>query len=64
MQLRVNMETMNADGSVRPAGGTLTAFEPPIGPGIRVDAFGYSGYATNPRFDSLLAKVIVHAQVR
>src|SRR5262249_38968290 len=27
-----------------------------------VDAFGYSGYATNPRFDSLLAKVIVHAR--
>ncbi len=62
VQLRVNMETINADGSVRPAGGTLTAFEPPIGPGIRVDAFGYSGYATNPRFDSLLAKVIVHAK--
>ena len=62
VQLRVNMETMNGDGSVRPAGGTLTAFEPPIGPGIRVDAFGYSGYATNPRFDSLLAKVIVHAK--
>jgi len=62
VQLRVNLETMNADGSVRPAGGTLSAFEPPIGPGIRVDAFGYSGYATNPRFDSLLAKVIVHAK--
>ena len=61
-QLRVNMETMKEDGSVRPAGGTLTAFEPPIGPGIRVDAFGYSGYQTNPRFDSLLAKVIVHVR--
>ena len=51
VQLRVNMETMGADGSVRPAGGMLTAFEPPIGPGIRIDAFGYSGYATNPRFE-------------
>ncbi|OKO87619.1 carbamoyl-phosphate synthase large subunit [Bradyrhizobium sp. NAS80.1] len=61
MQLRINMETMKEDGSVRPAGGTLTAFDPPIGPGIRVDAFGYSGYQTNPRFDSLLAKVVVHA---
>ena len=62
VQLRVNMETMVADGSVRPAGGMLTAFEAPIGPGIRVDAFGYAGYATNPRFDSLLAKVIVHTK--
>ena len=62
VQLRVNMETMKEDGSVRPSGGTLTAFEPPIGPGIRVDTFGYSGYQTNPRFDSLLAKVIVHAK--
>jgi acetyl/propionyl-CoA carboxylase alpha subunit len=62
IQLRVNMETMKEDGSVRPGGGTLSAFEPPTGPGIRVDTFGYAGYQTNPRFDSLLAKVIVHAK--
>lgn len=62
IQLRVNMETMSAEGGVRPGGGTLSAFEPPSGPGIRVDAYGYSGYRTNPRFDSLLAKVIVHAR--
>jgi len=62
MQLRINMETMNAAGEARPAGGTLTAFEPPSGPGIRVDSFGYAGYTTSPHFDSLLAKLIV--QVR
>lgn len=61
IQLRVNMETMTADGSAKPGGGTLTAFEPPSGPGIRVDTYGYAGYRTNPNFDSLLAKVIVHA---
>lgn len=61
VQARVNMETMAADGGARPAGGTIAAFEPPSGPGIRVDAFGYAGYRTSPRFDSLLAKVIVHA---
>ncbi|HEX2890820.1 biotin carboxylase N-terminal domain-containing protein, partial [Vineibacter terrae] len=60
LQVRVNMETMTADGAAKPAGGTLAAFEPPSGPGIRVDAFGYAGYRTSPRFDSLLAKVIVH----
>lgn len=62
MQVRVNMETMAPDGSARPAGGTLAVFEPPTGPGVRVDGFGYAGYRTSPRFDSLLAKVIV--QVR
>ena len=61
IQLRVNMETMTADGSAKPGGGTLTSFEPPSGPGIRVDTYGYAGYRTNPNFDSLLAKVIVHA---
>ncbi len=60
MQLRINMETMNADGSARPAGGVLAAFEAPSGPGTRVDTFGYVGYRTNPRYDSLLAKLIVH----
>ena len=61
MQVRVNMETMNADGTVRPAGGTLSAFETPSGPGIRVDTFGYVGYRTSVSFDSLLAKVIAHS---
>jgi acetyl/propionyl-CoA carboxylase alpha subunit/acetyl-CoA carboxylase carboxyltransferase component len=61
MQVRINMETMGADGLVRPSGGRLTTFEPPSGPGVRVDSFGYAGYETNPRFDSLLAKLIVHS---
>ena len=60
VQLRVNTETMDATGAVRPTGGVLSVFEPPSGPGVRVDASGYAGYATNPNFDSLLAKVIVH----
>lgn len=61
IQARVNMETMQPDATVRPSGGTLTAFDPPSGRGVRVDHYGYTGYRTNPRFDSLLAKVIVHA---
>jgi acetyl/propionyl-CoA carboxylase alpha subunit/acetyl-CoA carboxylase carboxyltransferase component len=61
VQLRLNMETMAADGTSRPAGGTLSVYEPPSGPGIRVDGFGYAGYRTGVRFDSLLAKLIVHA---
>jgi acetyl/propionyl-CoA carboxylase alpha subunit len=61
VQVRVNLETIGADGEVVPTGGTLSAFEPPAGPGVRVDTFGYGGYRTNPSFDSLLAKVIVHS---
>jgi len=61
VQARVNLETMAADGSAKPAGGVLQAFESPSGPGVRVDGFGYAGYRTSARFDSLLAKLIVHA---
>ncbi len=61
IQVRINMETMTDDGGAKPAAGTLSAFEPPSGPGIRVDTFGYSGYATNSNFDSLLAKLIAHS---
>jgi acetyl/propionyl-CoA carboxylase alpha subunit/acetyl-CoA carboxylase carboxyltransferase component len=61
VQARVNMETMDPNGLVRPAEGTLTRYEPPSGPGVRVDGFGYAGYATIAGFDSLLAKVIAHA---
>jgi len=60
MQLRVNAESMSADGSLRPAGGRLQAFDPPAGFGVRVDTCGHTGFRGNPRFDSLLAKVIVH----
>jgi pyruvate carboxylase len=56
LQARVNLETMAADGTARPSGGTLAAYEPPAGPGVRVDGFGYAGYTTSARFDSLLVR--------
>ncbi|PXX91738.1 carbamoyl-phosphate synthase large subunit [Marinobacter vulgaris] len=62
VQLRINLETMAPDGSARPAGGRIEAYEPPTGPGVRVDGYGYSGYTTSPAYDSLLAKVIVHSE--
>ena len=55
------METMQRDGGVRPGGGTLSLFEVPGGPGLRTDTYGRQGYTTNPAFDSLLAKLIVHS---
>ncbi|MFT4278811.1 MAG: carboxyl transferase domain-containing protein [Rhodopseudomonas sp.] len=62
IQLRVNMETMDAKGATKPTGGKLAIFEPPSGPGVRVDTFGYAGYTTSASYDSLLAKVIVHGR--
>jgi acetyl/propionyl-CoA carboxylase alpha subunit/acetyl-CoA carboxylase carboxyltransferase component len=64
IQARVNMETIGADGSLRPAGGMVTVYEAPSGPGVRTDGFGYAGYRTSSAFDSLLAKVIAHSPSR
>src|SRR5271156_3021761 len=61
MQVRINMESMRADGSAKPAGGAITAFEAPSGPRVRTDSFAYAGYTTSPSFDSLLAKLIAHS---
>ena len=58
IQSRVNLERMREDGDVRPAAGALRTFRPPAGPGVRVDTYGYAGYAANPNFDSLIAKVV------
>jgi acetyl/propionyl-CoA carboxylase alpha subunit len=63
VQLRVNAETLSTDGSVRPASGTIEAFDLPGGPGVRVDTGSHGGSRINPRFDSLLAKVIVYVPV-
>jgi len=61
LQLRVNTETLELDGTTRPGGGTITTFEAPTGRGLRTDTCGYSGYLIHPGFDSLLAKLIVHS---
>jgi acetyl/propionyl-CoA carboxylase alpha subunit/acetyl-CoA carboxylase carboxyltransferase component len=58
VQARVCLEKLTADGKVLPSGGVIAAYEPPTGPGLRVDGYGYAGYTTSPNYDSLLAKVI------
>ncbi|MFI0449908.1 carboxyl transferase domain-containing protein [Actinomadura sp. 6N118] len=62
LEVRVNTETLDPDGTPRPEAGTLSGFSPPMGPGVRVDTHGYTGYRTSLRYDSLLAKVIVRAE--
>lgn len=61
VQVRLNLETLLADGSARPASGVLGAYQPPSGPGLRVDGCGYAGYAVSPAYDSLIAKLIASA---
>ena len=61
LQMRINLESLSPDALVRPASGTLSLYQPPGGPGVRVDGAGASGYAPPPGYDSLIAKLIVHA---
>ena len=60
IQVRVNAEQVRTDGTVVPSSGTVRAFMPATGPGVRVDTAAHSGLPLNPRFDTLLAKVVVH----
>lgn len=62
IQARVNLETLREDGAPVPRAGKLAAYAPPRGPDVRVDDYGYAGYATSLRYDSLLAKVIARGK--
>ncbi len=62
IQARVNAETLTADGQVKPSSGTISAWSPPGGPGVRVDAAGAVGLVVGGAYDSLLAKVIARGR--
>ena len=47
-----------------PTPGRVTAFHAPGGLGVRVDSALYAGYYVPPYYDSLVAKLIVHAPTR
>jgi acetyl-CoA carboxylase, biotin carboxylase subunit len=47
-----------------PTPGRVTVFHPPGGLGVRVDSALYAGYFVPPYYDSLVAKLIVHARTR
>jgi acetyl-CoA carboxylase biotin carboxylase subunit len=47
-----------------PAPGRVTAFHAPGGLGVRVDSALYAGYFVPPYYDSMVAKLIVHAPTR
>jgi acetyl-CoA carboxylase biotin carboxylase subunit len=47
-----------------PSPGLITAYNAPGGPGVRLDTAAYPGYFVPPFYDSLIAKLIVHARTR
>ena len=57
---------INAEDPVKftPSPGKITAFNIPGGPGVRVDTAAYEGYVVPPFYDSMIAKLIVHARTR
>ncbi len=47
-----------------PSPGCITSLNIPSGPGVRVDTHTYTGYRVPPYYDSMIAKLIVHAPTR
>ena len=47
-----------------PSPGRITMWHPPGGPGVRVDSHAYTNYVVPPNYDSMIGKIIVHADTR
>jgi len=62
IECRINAE--DPDRNFMPSPGRVSEIVLPGGPGVRVDTMLYSGCEVPPYYDSLLAKLIVHAEDR
>ncbi len=61
IECRVNAEDPE---TFMPDPGLVTAYHAPGGLGVRVDSALYAGYRVPPYYDSMIAKLIVHAPTR
>ncbi|MFS8637132.1 MAG: acetyl-CoA carboxylase biotin carboxylase subunit [Gemmatimonadota bacterium] len=62
IECRINAE--DPSRNFAPSPGKIEIFHPPGGPGVRLDSHVYAGYHVPAHYDSLLAKLIVHANTR
>ncbi|MHA6259528.1 acetyl-CoA carboxylase biotin carboxylase subunit [Sporosarcina sp. CAU 1771] len=62
IECRINAE--NPAKKFMPSAGQVTMYMPPGGFGVRVDSAVYTGYTIPPFYDSMVAKLIVHADTR
>jgi acetyl-CoA carboxylase biotin carboxylase subunit len=62
IEFRINAEDPRRN--FLPQAGPIEFYNPPGGPGVRVDSHLYAGYKVPPHYDSLLAKLIVHGADR
>ncbi|MGK0296460.1 MAG: acetyl-CoA carboxylase biotin carboxylase subunit [Gammaproteobacteria bacterium] len=61
IECRINAEDPE---NFTPSPGMIEHYHPPGGPGIRVDTHVYQGYTVPPHYDSLIGKLIAHAETR
>ncbi|MCH4025216.1 MAG: acetyl-CoA carboxylase biotin carboxylase subunit [Acetobacter fabarum] len=61
IECRINAEDPT---TFAPCPGTVAVYHPPGGLGVRVDSALYTGYRVPPYYDSMIAKLIVHAPTR
>lgn len=61
IECRINAEDPQ---KFTPSPGRITYYHPPGGPGVRVDTHIYNNYTVPPYYDSMVAKVITHAETR
>lgn len=62
IECRINAEI--PEKNFMPSPGTITALHLPAGNGVRVDTGLYTGYTIPSEYDSMIAKIIVHAPDR
>lgn len=62
IEFRINAE--DPENGFRPCPGTITRFDVPGGPGVRVEAYAQTGSVISPFYDSMVAKLIVWGRDR